>query len=70
MHRHMLLLHGDCAVLLHVGVYWVRGSIVFLFLGGCHGGRLLECGAGGLACGHGRLVDAVRMLVLMFASGG
>ena len=67
MHRHLLLLHRDCAVLLHIGIW---GSVVFLFLSGCHGGRLLECGAGGLACGHGRLVDAVRMLVLMFASGG
>lgn len=70
MHRHLLLLRGDCAVLLHVGVHGLRGGIVFLFLGGCHGGRLLECGAGGLACGHGRLVDAVRMLVFMLVSGG
>ena len=70
MHRHLLLLHGDSAVLLHVGIYGLRGSVVLLFLGRCHGGRLLGCGAGGLACGHGRLVDAVRMLVLMHASVG
>ena len=65
----LLLLHGDCVVLLHVVVYGLRGSVVFLFLSRCHGGRLLECGAGGLACGHGRLVDAVKMLGLIIASG-
>ena len=55
--------------MLHVGVYGLRGSVVLLFLGRCHRGRLLECGAGGLACGHGRLVDAVRILALMNAPG-